>query len=171
MKQVIVNSLQLTNSEDPSMKVQIQFFSPSLVSNFLHVPLLIVFSSRMLQTMLSRVILLVRDPNESSPQLNFFVLSPTFEDLLQKGVNVQNENLLYNYTDVSSMNNSKNGRPFWAAKEIYPMTLQALIEVCFQLRSLVVNLSTSIGSFTFLSLSSFLTFIPIFVSNFHAPSR
>jgi len=61
MKWAIVNSLPLTSLEDPSMKVLIQFFSCSQVSNFLHVPLLIVLSSRILQTLLNRVTLLVRD--------------------------------------------------------------------------------------------------------------
>ncbi len=94
-----------------------------------------------------------------------------FEGLLQKGVNVWNENILYNYTDVFSMNKSKNGRPFRAAKEIHLVTFQALIEICFQSRSLVVDLSTSTGLLKFLSFSYFLAFIPIFVSNFHAPSK
>ncbi len=37
MKWAIINSLPLTSSKDPSMKVWIQLFSPSLISNFLHV--------------------------------------------------------------------------------------------------------------------------------------
>ncbi len=57
----------IVSSKDPSMKVLIQFFSCSQVSNFLHVPLLIVLSSRILQTLLSRVTLLVRDPDELNP--------------------------------------------------------------------------------------------------------
>jgi hypothetical protein len=52
------------------------------------------------------------------------------------------------------MNKSKNGRPFRVAKEIHLVTLQTLIKVCFQLRSLVVDLSTSIGLFIFLSFGS-----------------
>ncbi len=103
--------------------------------------------------------------------LNFFVFSPASEDLLQKGVNVWNEDVLYNYTDVSSMSKSKNGRPFRAAKEIHLVILQALIEVYYQLRSLVMDLSTFIGLFRFLSFNSFHTFIPIFVSYFHAPNK
>jgi hypothetical protein len=94
-----------------------------------------------------------------------------FEDLLQKGVNVQNEDIFYNYTDVSSMSKSKNGRPFQAAKEIHFVIIQALIKVYFQSRSLVVDLSTSTSSLKFLSFDSFFAFIPIFVFNFHVPSK
>lgn len=64
------------------MKVLIQFFSPYLVSIFLHIPLLIVLSSGMLQTLLSQVTLLVRDLGESNPQLSSFEFSLAFEDLL-----------------------------------------------------------------------------------------
>ncbi len=164
MKWAIVNSLPLTSSEDPSTKVLIQFFSCLQVSNFLHVPLLIVLSSRILQTLLSRVTLLVRDPDELSPQLNSFAFSPMFNDLLQKGVNVQNEDILYNYHNVSSMSKSKNGRPFWMAKKIHPVIFQALIKTYFQLISLIMDLFASIGLLKFLSCNSFLAFIPIFVS-------
>jgi hypothetical protein len=72
---------------------------------------------------------------------------------------------------VSSMSKSKNGKPFRAAKDIHLVIIQALIKVYFQLKSLVVDLSASTCSFRFLSFSSFLAFIPIFVSNLHAPSR
>jgi hypothetical protein len=98
------------------------------------------------------------------------VFSPTFEDLLQKGVNVWNEDVFYNYIDASSMSKSKNGRPFQTVKEIL-VTLQALIEIHSQSKSLVVDLSTSTSSLRFFSFRSFLAFIPIFVSNFHAPSK
>jgi hypothetical protein len=81
------------------------------------------------------------------------------------------EDVLYNYIDASSMNKSKNGKPFWVAKEIHLMILQALKEICSQSKSLVVDLFTFIGSFRFLSFGSFLAFFPIFFSNFHAPSR
>jgi hypothetical protein len=93
------------------------------------------------------------------------------EDLLQKGVNVWNEDVFYNYIDLFSMKKSKNGRPFQVAKEIHPMTLQASIKVCFQSRSLVMDLFASTRSLKFLSDNSFIVFIPIFVSNFHAPSK
>ncbi len=78
MKWMIINSLPFTNSEDPSMKILIQLFSPFLVYNILHVPFLIVLSFGMLQTLLSQVTLLVRDLSESSPQLiSFQTLTPS----------------------------------------------------------------------------------------------
>jgi hypothetical protein len=55
---------------------------------------------------------LVKDLGKSSPQLSSFVFSLPFKDLLQKGVNVWNEDVLYNYTNVSSMSKSKSGKPF-----------------------------------------------------------
>ncbi len=114
----------------------------------------------------------MKDLNKSNPQLSFFVFSLTYEDLLQKGVNVGYEDVPYNYTNVSSMSKFKNGRPFQAAKEIHHVTLQALIDVYFQSRSLVVDLSTSTSLLKLLSFNSFLAnFIPIFLFNFHAPSK
>jgi hypothetical protein len=85
VKWAIVNSLPLISLKDPSMKVLIQIFPPSLVSKFLHVPLFIILSFEMIQTLMIWVILLVKDLGESNSQLNSFVFSPSFEDLLQKG--------------------------------------------------------------------------------------
>jgi hypothetical protein len=99
------------------------------------------------------------------------VFSLLFEDLLQKGVNVQNDDIIYNYIDASSMNKSKNGRPFQATKEIHLVILQALIEIYSQSRSLVVDLSTCTSLLKFLSFCFFLAFIPIFVYNFHVPIK
>jgi hypothetical protein len=72
----------------------------------------------MLQTLLRRVTLLVKDLGNSNSKLSCFVFSPMSKDVLQKGVNVQNEDVLYKYIDVSSMSKSKNRRPFRLGKEI-----------------------------------------------------
>lgn len=72
---------------------------------------------------------------------------------------------------MSSMNKSKNGRPFWVAMEVHHVTLEALIEVCYQLGSLVVILSTFIGLLPYLSIGPFHGFIPFSISNLHPPSK
>ncbi len=64
------------------MKVLIQFFSPFLVSIFLHVSLVIVLSFGMIQTLLSQAILPVKDLGKLSPQLSYFVFSLVSKDLL-----------------------------------------------------------------------------------------
>ncbi len=94
------------------------------------------------------------------------MFSPTSKDLLQKGVNVWNEDVFYNYIDASSMSKSKNGRPFWVGKEVHHVTLQALIKVYYQSRSLVVDLFTSTKNFRFLSFSFLFAFIPIFLKTY-----
>jgi hypothetical protein len=66
---------------------------------------------------------------------------------------------------------SKNGRPFWAAKEVHHVTFEAFVEVCYQLRSLVVDLSTFIGSLPYLFIGPFHGFIPFSISNLHPPRR
>lgn len=81
--------------EDPSLKVCVPIFSfPSLhpfprflISNIVFV---------MLQTLLSRVTLLVKAPNLGSFSMNLFRFSLPFEDFLQKGVNVPEQDVLYN---------------------------------------------------------------------------
>jgi hypothetical protein len=54
--------------------------------------------------------------------MNLFHFSTPFEDFLQKGINVSKEDVLYNWTDMSSMSMSRIGKPFRAAKEFLPLT-------------------------------------------------
>ncbi len=58
-------------------------------------------------------------------------------------IDVQNEDVLHNWTDRASMSISKVRRPFRAAKEIHLVTIQALIDIYSRTRS--VDLSTSLG--------------------------
>jgi hypothetical protein len=69
------------------------------------------------------------------------------------------------------MSKSKNGRPFWATKEVHHVTLEALIEVDYHLGSLVVDLFAFIGLLPHLSIGPFHNFIPFSISNLHPPSR
>jgi hypothetical protein len=93
MKWVVVNSLPLASSEDPSLKVWVLIFSlpsshpfPSfLFSN-------IVFGT--LQTLLNQVALMVKALDHGSSSMNSFHFPPPFEDFLQKGINVPKEDAL-----------------------------------------------------------------------------
>jgi hypothetical protein len=59
----------------------------------------------------------------------------------------------------------KNGRPFHVAKEVHVVTLQALIKICCQLKSFVVDLFTFTILFPHLSIITFHGIIPNFISN------
>jgi hypothetical protein len=54
--------------------------------------------------------------------MNSFHFSPPLKDFLQKGINVLEEDVLYNWTDMSSMSMSKTGKPFQATRKFYPLT-------------------------------------------------
>ncbi len=145
MKWVVVNSLTLISSKDPSMNVWIQCFSLTL---FFFVPITTIFSHfiivscGLLQTLLNQIIFCVKDYGESSFHLKFFLFCLLFEEFLQKKVNVLEMKTYFTMKNKSSMINSKNERPFWVVKEVHLVILQALIEVCFQLGPFVANLST-----------------------------
>jgi hypothetical protein len=94
---------------------------------------------------------LVKDIDETSLIRRSFLFSPLFKFFSHKGINVRKEDVMYNYTNKSSMIKSKTRRLFWVAKEVHLVILQALIEVCSPSGSLVVDLSVSIGLFPFLS--------------------
>jgi hypothetical protein len=65
-------------------------------------------------------------------RVDVFCVFSCIEDFLHKGVNVWDEEvIMYNWIDVSSMSKSKNGRPFHGIREVHHVSLQALIEVCF----------------------------------------
>ncbi len=83
MKQAIVNSFPFTSTENPSILGLIIFSH------------LKIFSYEMLQTLLKQITLLVRDLNDTSfARRSFF--SSLFEDFLQKGIYVQEEDVIHN---------------------------------------------------------------------------
>ncbi len=45
-----------------------------------------------------------------------FWLYPPSKEFLQKGISVQEEDVIYNWTDMSSTMMSKVGKPFWVVK-------------------------------------------------------
>jgi hypothetical protein len=97
----------------------------------------------MLQTLVSYTTLLARVPNVSSLGIGRFIFSSPFEEFLNNSIDVRNEDVLYNWTDKVSMSISKASRPFKVPKEMYPSTIQALINVCSKIKSFVADLSTS----------------------------
>lgn len=142
MKWVVINSLPLAISKNPSMKV----WAPIFYFIFSHLNFLTSFSQilsfGMLQTLLSWLIILVNE---------LVSFSPSFWGLLQKGMNVIEENVLYNGMNMSSVCTSKPRKPFWATKEFHLLTFQALIEVCTRTWSFVVHLYASTSLLLLLS--------------------
>lgn len=84
MKWVIVNSLPLISSKDPSMKVWIQKNSPyfQFFACFIFSWISTSLSYGLWQTLLNRVLFLVRGLGKSSSQLKSFLFSPSFKHFL-----------------------------------------------------------------------------------------
>ncbi len=72
-----------------------------------------------------------------------FVFSSPSNEFMNNGIDVCGENVLYNWMDRASMFISKVGIPFRAAKEMYLVVVQALINDYSKIGS--CDLFTSIG--------------------------
>jgi hypothetical protein len=77
----------------------------------------------MLQTLLSRMIFLVKALDPCSSSMNSSHFSSPLEDFLQKDINIHEEDILYNWTNMSSMSMLKIGKSFRVAKKFHPLTL------------------------------------------------
>jgi hypothetical protein len=97
-----------------------------------------------------------------------FVFSSPSDEFMNNSIDVQNKDVLYNWMDRASMSISTADRPFRAAKEMHPFTIQDLIDVCSKTKSFVADLSASIGMCSF-SKKSFTIFASKFVSNHLSP--
>jgi sensor histidine kinase YesM len=97
----------------------------------------------MLQTLLNRVTILIKVPDASSLGIGRFVFSSPLDEFLNNSIDVQNEDVLYNWMDKVAMSISKANRLFRVAKEMHPPTILALIDVYSKTRSFVADLSTS----------------------------
>lgn len=117
------------------------------------------FPCPILQALLNCLTILVKQFHDTSFTNRSFWFCPPFEEFLQKDINVQEEDVIYNWMDMSSMMMSKVGQPFWVAKEMHSFMLQALIGVCSKVGSFVTNLSAS----TCLHSSFFISKIPTFL--------
>jgi hypothetical protein len=53
--------------------------------------------------------------------------------LFERGINLEAEDVFYNYTDTSLMTRSQIGLAFRARKEFHVITLQVFINVCLPL--------------------------------------
>jgi hypothetical protein len=78
-------------------------------------------------------------------QIGLFGSTFHLRNFYKKDINVQEEEVIYNWMDMSSTMMSTVGKPFWVAKEMHSFMLQALIGVCSKAGSFVIDLSTSIG--------------------------
>lgn len=96
---------------------------------------------------------------------------------MHKGINVPKEDVIYNWTDMSSMTMSKAKKLFWATKKVHSPMLQAFSEVCSKAGSFVVDLfaSTCLHLLSYFQNSMFLlvpfpilTFICVVGNNIRA---
>lgn len=62
-------------------------------------------------------------------------------NLVERGINHEVEDVLYNYTNATSMTQSQTKQAFKAMKEFHVITLQAFIDVCLPLDFVVVDLN------------------------------
>jgi hypothetical protein len=76
-----------------------------------------------------------------------FSLSTPFVKLVERGINHEDEDMLYNYIDMTSMTKSQIGWAFKVVKEFHAITLQALMDVCSPPDSIVVDLNYKMGNF------------------------
>jgi hypothetical protein len=72
------------------------------------------------------------------------------------------EDVLYNWTDSTTMIVSSSRKPFRAGNEMHPLTLEALIGACSKLKSFVVNFATSTCMYCYTHLLHW-----IFIPEFH----
>jgi hypothetical protein len=64
---------------------------------------------------------------------------------LEHGIRLVEEDILYNCTDNNTMTFSISGKPFHVAKEMHPITLEALMGACSKFTSFVVDFTTLTG--------------------------
>jgi hypothetical protein len=98
----------------------------------------------------SRVTLLAKVLNVNSSSIKRFVFSSPSNEFLNNSIDVENEDVLYNWMNRASMSISKVDKPFLALKEMHFSTIQTLIDVYSKTRSSIMDLfaSTCMCSFS-----------------------
>jgi hypothetical protein len=71
----------------------------------------------------------VKDPTLNAMLSSRFQFSAPFVELVERGINLETEDVFYNYTNVTSITKSHTGWAFMATKEFHVITLHALINV------------------------------------------
>jgi hypothetical protein len=71
----------------------------------------------------------MRDPTPSAVFSSRFQLSSPFIKLVGRGINLEAKDVLYNYTNATSMTRSQTGWAFKTVKEFHVITLQTFIDV------------------------------------------
>jgi hypothetical protein len=89
----------------------------------------------------------VRDPTLGTMLSSRFQFFTPSTKLVERGINLEVEDVLYNYTDVTSTTRSHTRRAFKAMKEFYVITLQILINVCSPPNSIIVDFNCGMGIF------------------------
>jgi hypothetical protein len=95
------------------------------------------------QTLDNWATLLVKTPK------TFEFQAPAF-GMFEHGIKVVKKDVLYNWTDNTTMKVSSSRKPFYAGKEMHLLTLEALTGTCSMPKSFVVNFVTSTGMYVYL---------------------
>ncbi len=82
----------------------------------------------------------MKDPAPSTMFSSRFQFFTPSAKLVKRRINPKVEDVMYNYTNVTSMTKSQTGWAFKAAKEFHVITLQAFINVCSPPNCMVVDL-------------------------------
>jgi hypothetical protein len=70
-----------------------------------------------------------------------FQFSTISIELVERGINHEAKDVLYDYTNATSMTRSQIGQAFRATKEFHVVKLQVCINVCLPLDFVVVDLN------------------------------
>ncbi len=113
---------------------------------------------------------LVANPRLRSRQFSSrFQFSTPFTKLVERGINLEYEDVLYNQTDVTSITRSQIGQAFKTTKEFHVITLQAFVDVCLPLDFTIVDFNcgtcTCIHPFLIVLDSKFILQFDLFLKN------
>jgi hypothetical protein len=70
--------------------------------------------------------------------------------MLEQGIKVVEEDVLYNWTNSTIMTISSSRKPLRVGKELHPLTFEALIGAYSKLESFVVDFVMSTGMYCYL---------------------
>jgi hypothetical protein len=67
----------------------------------------------------------------------------------KQGIRIAEKDVLYNYTDSTTMIISSFGKPFHVGEKMHPLRLEALIGACLKLESFVVDFIVSTSMYCY----------------------
>jgi hypothetical protein len=89
----------------------------------------------------------MRDPTLGIVLSSKFQLFAPSTELVERGINLEAEDVLYNYTNVTSMTRSQTRWVFKVVNEFHVIILQIFINVCSPPNSVVVDFNCRMGIF------------------------